>query len=203
MFERFTDEARAVVVHAQAEARELRHHYVGTEHLLLGLLRAAGTGSAVLGQLGIGADDVRSDVTDFIDGSATEAEPVHDDATALRAIGIDLDEVRDRIEAAFGPGALDRPVSRSHLWRRRRCDDGSSGRVPFTPRAKKVLELSLREAVRLRDPHIGTEHVLLGLAREGVGLASRILVERGVTPDDVRRGVALELSRRDQRGRSA
>lgn len=105
------------------------------------------------------------------------------DADALRAIGIDVAQVRARIEESFGPGALERARSGG-------CRRGSSRwYVPFSPRSKKVMELSLREALRLRHNHIGTEHILLALLREGEGVAARVLADSGVRPDDLRRSV--------------
>jgi ATP-dependent Clp protease ATP-binding subunit ClpC len=130
MFERFTDRARRVVVLAQAEARDLDHNYVGTEHILLGLLR--------------------------------EGEGVA--ARALSSLGISLDAVRHRVEEIIGRGQ----------------QPAASGHIPFTPRAKKVLELSLREALQLGHTHIGTEHILLGLIREGDGVAAQVLLASGV-----------------------
>jgi hypothetical protein len=139
------------------------------------------------------------------------------DADALRVLGIDLDAVRDAADAAFGPGALDwasvavsRPARRRFgrglrpfARRRRSCRTARApgerppafpgGHIPFTPRAKKVLELSLREALALRHHYIGTEHVLLGLIREGEGLAAEVLVLRGVGLDDLRRRVLSAL----------
>jgi ATP-dependent Clp protease ATP-binding subunit ClpA len=182
VFERFTDRAREAVVHAQDEARRLRHDYIGTEHLLLGILRdGSGVGARVLYRLGIDLDGIRSDVRRLIGGLP---EGATSDADALRSLGIDLDEVRRRVEEAFGPGALDRP--RGSRWRRTRCGP-LYGHVPFTPRAKKVLELSLREAKALGHAYIGTEHILLGLVREREGLAARILIDRGVDDGQVRR----------------
>jgi ATP-dependent Clp protease ATP-binding subunit ClpC len=125
MFERFTDRARKVVVLAQDEARGMQHNYIGTEHILLGLLGAGGVG-----------------------------------ARALEGFDMPLDSVRAEVEAMVGKGAA--PVSR---------------RSPFTPRAKKVLEYSLREALNLSHNYIGTEHILLGLVREGDGVAAQILRE--------------------------
>jgi Clp amino terminal domain, pathogenicity island component len=129
MFERFTNRARRVVVLAQEEARLLNHDYIGTEHILLGLL-ADGEGIA---------------------------------ARALDEIGIGLDTVRQQVEQIIGVGKKAR----------------RSGHIPFTPRAKKVLELSLREALRLGHNYIGTEHILLGLIREGEGVAVQILARLG------------------------
>jgi ATP-dependent Clp protease ATP-binding subunit ClpC len=138
VFERFTDRARRVVVFAQEEARLLNHNYIGTEHLLLGLLREG-------------------------DGVA---------AKALESLGISLDEVRGQVENIIGQGSA-----------------APTGHIPFTPRAKKVLELSLREALQLSHNYIGTEHILLGLAREGEGVAAQVLVKQGATLDAVRSAV--------------
>ncbi len=138
MFERFTDRARRVVVLAQEEAIGLNHNYIGTEHILLGLLRQE-------------------------DGVA---------ARALVSLGVSLDEARLKVEGIIGRG-----------------QDTPSGHVPFTPRSKKVLELSLREALTLGHNYIGTEHILLGLLQEGEGVAAQILVQSGVQLSDVRHAV--------------
>jgi ATP-dependent Clp protease ATP-binding subunit ClpA len=164
MFERFTTDARGVVVRAQSEARELRHSHVGTEHMLLGLVVLGnGPGGQVLTDHGVTPADVRRRILEHLGGSI--------DPEALATLGIDLDAVRQATEAAFGPGALDDP---RHHGRRR------TGHIPMTSRAKKVLELSLREALRRGDSSIGTGHVLLGLIREGQGLAPKILTEMGL-----------------------
>jgi ATP-dependent Clp protease ATP-binding subunit ClpC len=138
MFERFTDRARRVVVLAQAEARALDHNYIGTEHILLGML--------------------------------SEGEGVA--ARALQELGISLEVIRQRVVETIGRG--------SHP---------QAGHIPFTPRAKKVLELSLRESLQLGHEYIGTEHVLLGLAREGEGIAAQVLTGLGATRDRVRQQV--------------
>jgi ATP-dependent Clp protease ATP-binding subunit ClpA len=196
MFERFSEQAREAVVHAQEEARALRHGYIGTEHLLLGVVRQTGVASRALLRLGIDIQAVRSDVIREVGMGPTAG---HDpDAEALRAIGIDVDEVRRQVEEAFGPGALDQPVRGRR--RRRRCDPipgPLGGRVPFTPRAKKALELSLREAMRLGDPSIGTEHVLLGIVREERGLGAHILAARGAQPWHVQDAIRRELGTGD------
>jgi len=134
MFERFTDRARRVVVQAQEEARTLGHDYIGTEHILLGLL----------------------------------GEPEGLAARALSSLGISPDAAREQIVEIVGAGT-GRP----------------GGHIPFTPRTKKVLELSLREAQRLGDDHIGTEHILLGLLREGEGVGAQVLVRQGASLDRV------------------
>ena len=125
MFERFTDRARNVVVLAQQEARLLKHNYIGTEHILLGLVRES-------------------------DGLA---------AKALEALGIGLEAVREQVEEIIGRG-----------------QKSPSGHISFTPRGKKVLELSLREALQFGHNYIGTEHILLGIIREGEGVAAQVLV---------------------------
>jgi ATP-dependent Clp protease ATP-binding subunit ClpA len=128
MFERFTDRARQVVVLAQEEARMLNHNYIGTEHILLGLIHE-GHGVA---------------------------------AQVLESLGITEDTVRQQVEQIIGRG-----------------QQAPSGHIPFTPRAKKVLKLSLREALQLGHSYIGTEHILLGLIREGEGVAAQVLVRLG------------------------
>jgi ATP-dependent Clp protease ATP-binding subunit ClpA len=177
MFERFTDRARQVPVDAQASARRLGHGYVGTEHLLLGLLQGDGIASRVLASLGVTATAVEREIVAEVGRGPLGAG----DAEALGAIGIDLDEVRRRVEASFGPGALQ--------WRPGRCGRRPrllTGHIPFTPRAKKVLELSLREALALKHNYIGTEHILLGLVREGEGLAMLVMTRLGAGPQAVR-----------------
>jgi ATP-dependent Clp protease ATP-binding subunit ClpA len=180
MFERFTDRARNVAVDAQAAASRLGHGYTGTEHILLGLLQGDGIAARVLGSLGITAAAVEREVLAEVGRGPLGQR----DAEALGAIGIDLEEVRRRVEASFGPGAL--------YWRPRRgCRRGrrvplAAGHIPFSPRAKKVLELSLREALALKHNYIGTEHILLGVAREGEGLAMLILTRLGAGPQVIR-----------------
>ena len=143
MFERFTDRARRVVVLAQEEARMLNHNYIGTEHILLGLIH--------------------------------EGEGVA--AKALESLGISLDAVREQVQEIIGKG-----------------QQAPSGHIPFTPRAKKVLELSLREALQLGHNYIGTEHILLGLIREGEGVAAQVLVKLGADLNRVRQQVIQLLS---------
>jgi ATP-dependent Clp protease ATP-binding subunit ClpA len=179
MFERFTDSARQVAIGAQAEARRLGHGWVGTEHLLLGLLQGDGVAAQVLAGFGITLAAVEREVRAEVGRGPLGAG----DAEALGAIGIDLDEVRRRVEASFGPGALHwRPGRRHQPWR----PPMLAGHIPFSPRAKKVLELSFREALALKHRHIGTEHILLGLVREGEGLGMLILTRLGAGPDAIR-----------------
>jgi ATP-dependent Clp protease ATP-binding subunit ClpA len=173
MFERFTDEARGVTVGAETHARALHHGWIGTEHLLLALLDDDERRVArVLAAHGVTGPWVRAEVERIIGRGEPDL-----DADALATLGIDLDAVRERVERTFGPGAL----------YQRACRRGRRGdRRPFTPRAKKALELSLREAIAIGDTFIGAEHLLLGLVREGDGVAARILRERGVDDATVR-----------------
>jgi ATP-dependent Clp protease ATP-binding subunit ClpA len=167
MFERFTDEARAVVRRSQDEARGLRHRYIGTEHLLLAMLAgSSGPGARALRESGVDAADIRRRVLSIV-GAPAAADTL--DPDALATLGIDLDEVRRATEASFGPGALDT-----------RAGAVPKGHIPFSKRAKKVLELSLREALRLGHGYIGEGHMLLGLLREGDGVAALALVQAGV-----------------------
>ena len=143
MFEKFTDKARRVVVLAQEEAKLLNHNYIGTEHILLGLIH--------------------------------EGEGVA--AKALESLGIDLNSVREQVQEIIGQG-----------------QQAPTGHIPFTPRAKKVLELSLREALQLGHSYIGTEHLLLGLIREGEGVAAQVLTKLGADTNRVRQQVIQLLS---------
>jgi len=166
MFERFTQRAREVVAGAQREAEGLGHRYVGTEHILLAILNLdGGIAHDVLIETGVGAERVRQAIK----------REIQTDADALESIGIDLNAVKAKLEEAFGPGAMDEPPPRQTGWFRRRRTGGR-----FTPRSKMVLELSLREALALKHNYIGTEHILLGLIREGKGLAAKILADQGV-----------------------
>jgi ATP-dependent Clp protease ATP-binding subunit ClpA len=181
MFERFTKQARHVVVSAREQAHGLGHRHVGTEHLLLGLLDPeAGTAATLLREVGLTADRVRAQIERLV-GQPSVLSP--DDIAALERIGIDVEAVRTKIEESFGPGALapEVPPTRHGLFGR------TVSRGPLTPRAKKVLELALREAIRLKHPWIGSEHILLGLIREGAGLAAKIMVESGVDLAALRR----------------
>ncbi|MGI8576118.1 MAG: Clp protease N-terminal domain-containing protein [Egibacteraceae bacterium] len=153
MFERFTHEAREAVVAGQIIARERNDPNIGTGHLLLGVLADQSTiGSRVLARLGVEAETVAGALADAAD--VEDGEEL--DAKALEAIGISLDTVRRRAEQAFGPGALSGRPQRM----------GGRRHFPFDREARKALELALREALALKHRHIGTEHVVLGLARE-------------------------------------
>ncbi|WP_414167586.1 Clp protease N-terminal domain-containing protein [Streptoverticillium reticulum] len=177
MFERFTKEARTVVVLAQEEARMLHHSWIGSEHLLLGIASRTGApGAATLERLGVTPSACRAALTPAGAGELDE-----EDAAALGAIGIDLSAVRDRVEEVFGPGALDRTKS------------VPKGHIPFTPRAKKVLERSLREAKARKDNVIGTQHVLLGILDPEDKQTSALLVRLGTDMESVRAGLLAEL----------
>jgi ATP-dependent Clp protease ATP-binding subunit ClpA len=185
MFERFTQGAREAVVRAQTEAQELKQAPIGTEHLLLALL-AGGSGpiAEALRDEGVDHAYVRAEIVRRV-GPRPDAVPDADmdaeDAAALKAIGIDLEAVRKAIEENFGPGALQLP--RNTTPKRRGLlarFSGGTGHTPFSARSKKVLELSLREAIRLKQNFIAPEHILLGILREGNGLAVLILADKGV-----------------------
>jgi ATP-dependent Clp protease ATP-binding subunit ClpA len=190
MFERFTHAARDAVVGAQQAARDLDQSPIGTQHTLLALLAdPAGPVALALKDTGVNARYVRAGIIRRV-GTRTGPEVPSpeamdaEDAAALKAIGIDLDAVRKAIEENFGPGALrlprDVPPKRRNPLSRFYGRSGTKGHIPFSPRNKKVLELSLREAIRLKHNYIAPEHIMLGLLREGNGLAVQILVEAGV-----------------------
>ncbi|PVZ03454.1 Clp protease N-terminal domain-containing protein [Actinomycetospora cinnamomea] len=171
MFERFTDPARRVVVMAQEDARERADDRIRSEHLLLAMCRAGDTrGAALLAERGVTRQVVEDDLR----------TPTVPDRDALASVGIDLDEVRGRVEDAFGPGALEN--TRAAGMRRRR----RFGHIPFDRGAKKVLELALREAIHRGDRALGTEHVLLGMLHRETGRAATILHARGLALRDLR-----------------
>jgi ATP-dependent Clp protease ATP-binding subunit ClpA len=177
MFERFTDDAREAVTAAQTEAGILRHGWIGTEHVLLGVLATDGGGARLLAGFGVDAAGVRDDIVRMVGRGEDDIDPA-----ALATLGIDLEAVRERVERAFGPGALSR---------RGRCRRGGvSMRLPFCARAKKALELTLREAISLGERDLRTEHLVLGLLREGDGVAAQLLAQRGVTLAAARAKVA-------------
>ncbi len=159
MFERFSRNARVSVVLAQEEARELNAEEIRPEHLLVGVLQSAGRElSGVLSGYGLTADVIRGQLN-AADSSGDES--FEHDAEALRSIGIDLRAVRDAVDRTFGADTYDNAMRKSGRRRRRR------GHIPFTKPAKKVLELSLREALAHKDNWIGCEHIVLGIMRGG------------------------------------
>ncbi|MFI9330836.1 Clp protease N-terminal domain-containing protein [Kitasatospora sp. NPDC052868] len=185
MFERFTESARRVVGRARQEAGELQHGYVGTEHLLLAILtEPEDPAAAVLIGAGLDHETAQRAVRRLLGAG--------DDAQALAAIGVDLDAVREAVESVFGEGALDAPAEepQGRGWFR---SESKGRRGPFTARAKKTLELSLRESLRLKSGHIAVGHLLLGLMREGDGLGARVIVDHGLDAAAVRRAVEARL----------
>jgi ATP-dependent Clp protease ATP-binding subunit ClpA len=155
MFERFSTEARSVILLAQQEARRMRHPHIGLQHILLGLISAApGAASTVLTGHGLTLIDCRTKVAELV----ANASGAKLDADALAAIGVDLDQIRRAAEETFGLGALDGPTGKTR-----------SGHLPMTKEAKKSLELALREAVLLSSPRITSGHLLLGLLRQSEG----------------------------------
>ena len=216
MYERFNDEARALVVQAVEHAIRLGHRYVGGEHLLLAAVTVGQPASAVLRAHGVTPELVEEEIVRRVGLGAGAGLFGGLDKDALATIGIDLDAVRARIEASFGPQALARAAQAAHRdlrrrpgprpprlvrrWRRRRqarrvmisapapaprlpeatgryCAPGPrpSGHIPFTPAAKKILELTLREAVARQDSQIGVEHIALALTTIKQGLVPQIL----------------------------
>ncbi|MFB4307575.1 Clp protease N-terminal domain-containing protein [Actinomadura sp. GTD37] len=181
MFERFTKGARQAVMGAQAEARAMHDHHIGTEHVLLSLLTADDPVARVLREAGLDADDLRARIA-RINRSGGDVL----DSDALRSIGIDLDAVREATEESFGEGALDVPAGRLHRYGR--------GHIPFTPKAKKALELSLRHALRLKQKEIRSGHILLGVLHDGDFLSARLATEAGADVGALRAGVERLLT---------
>jgi ATP-dependent Clp protease ATP-binding subunit ClpA len=213
MFERFTDTARHVVIQAQKHARRLGHNYIGCEHLLLAAAATDEPASTVLREHGVTPERIEAEILRTIGRGQTVGPRGGLDREALASVGIDLDVVRARIEAVFGPDALTRPLpvrqrSRpawgkgplAELTRRRRrrrargsgpssagrCDNAPllpdpapRSHLPFTPRAKKTLELSLREAKALHDNYIGVQHLTLALLALQDGTVPAILSALG------------------------
>lgn len=198
MFERFTTAARSAVIGAQQEARDLGHTRIGTEHVLIALIADADTPVArLLAASDLTAAAAREEVRQRVgsaepDLSFTEADA--EDAAALKAIGIDLAAVRAAIEESFGAGSLRLPKKAPKKRGLFGSFYASDGHIPFSPRAKKLLELSLREALRLGHKFIAPEHIMLGLLREGGGLAALILAERHIDVDRLRADLAQSLN---------
>ncbi len=192
MFERFTDAARAVVVDAQDQARRLGHHRIGSEHLLLAIAGSAGDAGELLRARGIAPDDVEAALRRLLRTGPIESL----DRDALAAIGIDVDLVSDRLQAAFGPDAV-RATSprRPHRWWRRRDPAEIRGHIPFSPQAKACLAGSLREAERLHDHYLGVEHLALALTAQTDGLTPRIFAALNTSGAGLRREI-LDRHRR-------
>jgi ATP-dependent Clp protease ATP-binding subunit ClpA len=177
MFERFTKSARGVVTGAETEAVQLGRSRIGPEHLLLAMLRRDGLAYAVLIDEGLNYDGVRESVKRIMGPGELGPE----DAEALSAIGIDLDAVRAKMEESFG----DKPFEEWPPGRRLR----------FDTRAKKVLGLALREAVHLRHGYIGTEHILLGIVRDGGGAAAKVIVDSGISLPHMHAAILAAINR--------
>lgn len=197
MFERFTNDARRVVIVAKEEAEALNHDHIGSEHLLLALLdESSGRAFAILRNAGVTRPGTLTDIQRLnADNDDTLGEA---DAAALQEIGIDLAAIRSKLEEAFGPGALDSGKNEQEPghWRwLPRSLRGGAGNPRFTAHAKVVLELSLREAMNLKDRHIGSEHILLGMLREQGSLAARVLSDSGVALSDLRAQTLAVLRR--------
>ncbi|MGH9176941.1 MAG: Clp protease N-terminal domain-containing protein [Acidimicrobiales bacterium] len=195
MFERFTTEARQLIVAAQVHARRRGHTWIGCEHLLLAVAGSDGPAGQLLRDRGVGPDAVSSRIEVIIGPGRGDA----DESAALATLGIDLDRVREAVEARFGPGALDRGCDgrrrqRRGLWRRRRpAPDGHPSRPAFTPRAKRCLELSLKEALKLHHHHIGVEHVALALLARDDTMAARILADLNLARGHLREEILRTL----------
>ena len=226
MLERFTDEARQVLVQAQAAARRLGHDFIGCEHLLLAVASTGTPASLVLRDQGVSPERVEKEIRHILGPGRTADLLGGLDREALASIGIELDVVRTRLEAAFGPDALARAVpacrrNRRPAWRkgpvaelmrrrrRRRARGraalpagparrghappfrgaGPGGHIPFTPRAKKSLERSLREAVALKDNYIGVQHLALALLTMNEGMVPVILSALGVSSTSLRAAI--------------
>ena len=177
MFEKFTREARTVVAGAQDEARALRSPQIGTEHLLLAMMAHDDLAGRLLGEYGLDAETLRGRLR----SSDTTLDP-----DALAVLGIDLGEVRRAAEEQFGPGALAAKAAPM-----------PPGHIPFSKRAKKVLELALREAMALQSDSINSGHLLLGLIRDDVGRGAQLIRDAGVNVD------ALQAEARIRAGRPA
>ncbi len=185
MFERFTQAAKELVIEAQAQRSAFDHKRVRTEHLLLALLADDGPCGDALRRHGLDADRIVNRLKET-DVSAELATSKSDDQL-LKGLGIDVDAVRHSLDQTFGSGALDRARARRNPGR---ADGRGSARRAsnsrFDSRSKRVLELSLREALRLKTKHIGPEHIGLGILREGQGVACRLLLEEGLELAEVR-----------------
>jgi ATP-dependent Clp protease ATP-binding subunit ClpA len=213
MFERFTGDARAAVAQAQQHARRLGHRYIGCEHLLLAAASTAEPASVALREHGVTPEGVETEIVRLVGLGRAANLFSASDREALASIGIDLDVVRARIEAAFGPDAFtqggpaacrNRPAVRKNpvalLRRARRPGHHQpaatrSGHIPFTPRAKKSLELSLREAAARHDNYIGIEHLTLALVDMKDGAVPTILSALGA-PQATLRAAILDRYRK-------
>jgi len=212
MFERFTNSARQIVVQAQSQARQFGHGFIGPEHLLLALVSLDEPAAVVLHDQGLTPERTRAEVVRMVGPGRTFGLLAGLDREALASIGIDLDTVRSRIEATFGPDALTRAIPavrrrrlRSRLRRPARnarllpagtrnekllnAAGAPRGHIPFTPLAKKALERSLREALTLGDNYIGVQHVALALISMDRGCVPVILSALGLSDAPLRAAI--------------
>jgi ATP-dependent Clp protease ATP-binding subunit ClpA len=213
MFERFTGDARAAVARAHEDARRLGHRYIGCEHLLLAAVSAGGPAAAALREHGVTPQAVETEIVRLVGLGQAASLFGALDREALAAVGIDLDAVRERVEAAFGPDAFTRaapaacrgnrpawpnsPMTR--LLRRRRRSRAAgldaalgaypTGHLPFTPRAKRSLQRSVREALQLGQSYIGVEHLTLALLAMDQGAVPPILSALGASPATLRAAI--------------
>lgn len=191
VFERFTEDGREVVVRAQEHARQLRHDWVGCEHILLGVAGSRSPVAALFRDRGAQPQALEDVIAAWIGPGRGD----NDDKVALAALGIDLDQVRHAVEATFGSGAFEVASARRRRGLRRRlrprrtpCRTMTGG-LPFTPRAKRCLELSLRESLRLKHGSIGVEHIALALLAKDDTAAWKVLLRLGVDPPELRRAI--------------
>lgn len=185
MFEKFQKSAKVAVMLSQEEAREMDDTRIGAEHVLVGVLDSAGAPlSELMGGYGLTADGVRDRLR-----AGSEQPPMDDeDAEALRAIGIDLSQVRESVSKVFGPQAFDEAFEKSGRRKGRMRGWRPFGMIPFNSSAKKCLELALREAIAHKDNWIGCEHMVLGILRGGDPVALAVITER-VSADELRQAV--------------
>ncbi|MBE5458745.1 Clp protease N-terminal domain-containing protein [Mycobacteroides abscessus] len=185
MFEKFQKSAKVAVMLSQEEAREMDDTRIGAEHVLVGVLDSAGAPlSELMGGYGLTADGVRDRLR-----AGSEQPPMdEEDAEALRAIGIDLSQVRESVSKVFGPQAFDKAFEKSGRRKARVRGWRPFGMIPFNSSAKKCLELALREAIAHKDNWIGCEHMVLGILRGGDPVALAVITER-VSADELRQAV--------------
>jgi len=177
MFERFTNLAKRAVALAQDEAVTLGHDFIGTEHVLIGLARTTDGGAGeVLGTLGVTVSNAREETVRLLTEAGVPATGGAPATEALAAIGIDVGEIRRRADESFGPGRFHFP------------------RPPFTPRAKKALEMTMREAKALGHQHIGTEHLLLGVLADGDNVAVKVLTGLDVDQAELRTALMARVA---------
>lgn len=176
MFDRFTGLAKQAVTASQDVAIELGHDFIGAEHLLLGLVETPGLAGEVLRGHGVEAPRARDEVVRLLDEAGVRATGGQEVKDALSSIGIDVAEIQRRADATFGTGAFRFP------------------RPPFTPRAKEALQLTLREALRLGQENIGTEHMLLGILAAGEGVAIQVMTALGADPAALRQTVHARIA---------